>query len=517
MNSSTVMAPGPASTSPEAITDVFISYSRADESWVASDLEPWLKENGYQVYRDNQILGGENVVEWIRSKLESCRYVVVVLSPSWVEREWTNHEAMLIQVTDPLAKKKRLVPLLYKPCQIPAAIPAFLQYIDLTSPDPESRIGALKRLIASLPKDTGPAELIADPTKRSISKTRLGDLAHQLRCEEGGRKFQNFKARLEIICTQIGRITEFKVLHDGLHQLLDGPCRMVKEPCQKLLASKAKPPEGGGASGAQPEDLDAGWFALSRAAQDLIDGLEDLINEGSKVSFAANERFWLGRLEAARAGFADAVRERNLAKLRWAAPVILVETDRRFHEYNTRLFEAAEALQLETFMKSLGEVYGLLQVFERFNPDDAASNWLRRLAQARDGLESVGPTWTALVRNHNHLQAIDNLLKISFDETTCDDSEAFQFAWQPVAEELGALIIPEKDMRLTRLRARAEQVEAAIRERNPRVLREAFEMSFRGPLSQAFNKTDQDLRNLCPKLEEAGCELGDVLEMIRDV
>ena len=513
---STLNAPSPDGG--QGVTDVFISYSRADESWVASDLEPWLRENGYKVYRDNQIPGGANVIEWIRDKIEFCRYVVVVLSPSWNEREWTNQEAYLVQYTDPLARQNRLVPLLYKPCEIPRSIPSFVQRIDLTIPDPRLRSKELERLIESMPKGTGPAPARSnsDPRKLAITRSRLSDLANSLRSAEGGWKFQSFKARLETACTQIGRITEFKVLHDCLHQLLEGPCRMVKEPCQRLTASRAKPPDEGGSAPQQPDEVEDAWLALRRAAQGLLDGLEDLIAEAGKVSFADNERIWLGRLEAARAGFEDAVQGRNLAKLRWAIPVILGDAYRRFHDYNTRLFEAAEALQLETLMKSLAEVYGLLQPFERYNPDDAASSWLGRLARSRDGLESIGPTWTALVRNHNHLQAIDNLLKISFDDTTCDDLEVFQFSWQPVAEELGTLANLERDNRLTRLRATAEQVEAAVRERNPKALREVFE-TFQGRLSQAFNKTDLDLRNQCPRLEEAGRELEDVLEMIHNV
>lgn len=67
---STLNAPSPDGG--QGVTDVFISYSRADESWVASDLEPWLRENGYKVYRDNQIPGGANVIEWIRTKSSSA-------------------------------------------------------------------------------------------------------------------------------------------------------------------------------------------------------------------------------------------------------------------------------------------------------------------------------------------------------------------------------------------------------------------------------------------------------------
>ncbi|TEU19312.1 MAG: TIR domain-containing protein [Anaerolineales bacterium] len=58
----------------------------------------------------------------------SCR-ILLVLTPAWVESEWTTFESLLIQTTDPVGRRQRMIPLLLKDCEPPHRI-AMLTYAD---------------------------------------------------------------------------------------------------------------------------------------------------------------------------------------------------------------------------------------------------------------------------------------------------------------------------------------------------------------------------------------------------
>jgi hypothetical protein len=112
--------------------DVFISYSHHDKDWVYQRLLPSLEAAGLKVcidFRDFEpglpsLINMENAVEGSRKTL-------IVLTPAWVESEWTAFESLLIQTDDPAARQRRIIPLLLTPCQPPKRI-AILTYLDFT-------------------------------------------------------------------------------------------------------------------------------------------------------------------------------------------------------------------------------------------------------------------------------------------------------------------------------------------------------------------------------------------------
>jgi len=115
--------------------DVFISYSHNDKDWVYQRLLPSLEAAGLKVcidFRDFEpglpsLINMENAVERSRKTL-------IVLTPAWVESEWTAFESLLIQTDDPAARQRRIIPLLLTLCQPPKRI-AILTYLDFTDPN----------------------------------------------------------------------------------------------------------------------------------------------------------------------------------------------------------------------------------------------------------------------------------------------------------------------------------------------------------------------------------------------
>lgn len=74
------------------MTDIFISYSRSDQAWVAK-LAKAFGELGYDVWWDTQLLAGEDFAHIIPVELEKAHCVVVVWSKMSVTRKWVRSEA----------------------------------------------------------------------------------------------------------------------------------------------------------------------------------------------------------------------------------------------------------------------------------------------------------------------------------------------------------------------------------------------------------------------------------------
>ncbi len=145
--------------------DVFISYSHADSAWVRDTLLPRIEQAGLTVcidYRDFNV-GTPSLVNMERA-VEQSRHTLLVLTPSWVESEWAEFEALLTQTTDPAGRRRRLLPLLLESCR-PSPRIAMLTYADFTGAirmesDTQDDLGTQwSRLLAALRGELRLAEL----------------------------------------------------------------------------------------------------------------------------------------------------------------------------------------------------------------------------------------------------------------------------------------------------------------------------------------------------------------------
>jgi hypothetical protein len=134
--------------------DVFISYSHYDRVWVQETLLPQLQQAGLRVcidYRDF-IIGTPTLIN-IEQAVDTSRHTLIVLTPAWVESEWTQLESLLVGTADPAARQRRLISLLFQPCQRPTRI-AGLTHADFTQP--EQHATEFTRLLCQLRQDTTP-------------------------------------------------------------------------------------------------------------------------------------------------------------------------------------------------------------------------------------------------------------------------------------------------------------------------------------------------------------------------
>jgi hypothetical protein len=117
--------------------DVFISYSHKDSDWVRNVLIKRLEEHQFSVfidYRDFQ--GGSLSIEQMQSGVTNSRHIVAVMTPNYIQSDWSLFESAMAQSTDPAAVTRKLVPILREKCELPLRL-SILHYRDLRSDDEE--------------------------------------------------------------------------------------------------------------------------------------------------------------------------------------------------------------------------------------------------------------------------------------------------------------------------------------------------------------------------------------------
>ena len=51
--------------------------------------------------------------------IKECDKTILVLSPHWLKSEWTNFEALMLQIKDPAGLKGSILPLMLEKCELP--------------------------------------------------------------------------------------------------------------------------------------------------------------------------------------------------------------------------------------------------------------------------------------------------------------------------------------------------------------------------------------------------------------
>jgi TIR domain-containing protein len=104
------------------VSDVFISYSRKDLEFVRR-LVMDLERKALSVYFDLEIQTGESFVESLSKAIESARYLLVVLSPDYLESKW-GQEEMKLGLLRESERKATVIPLMVRECQPPPFLAA---------------------------------------------------------------------------------------------------------------------------------------------------------------------------------------------------------------------------------------------------------------------------------------------------------------------------------------------------------------------------------------------------------
>ena len=137
----TVKASGEESV--RRIPSVFISYAREDWKFVRQ-LVSDLRRHRVRVWFDERLRSGGAWLTQLTTAIETSDAFLLLMSPSSVASEYVRWELETARIL-----KKRVVPIMYKPCEVPASI-LNLQYIQITD-SYERAIEELSETLHSLP------------------------------------------------------------------------------------------------------------------------------------------------------------------------------------------------------------------------------------------------------------------------------------------------------------------------------------------------------------------------------
>jgi hypothetical protein len=115
--------------------EAFLSYNHNDEDFV-QELYRRLSRDGVDCFFDKaSIAWGANWVVELEDGIDKCEHIVFVLTPEFCKSDWTELERTSAIADDPSGLKRKLRPLILKPCG--DHIPRFLkpiQHIDVSTP-----------------------------------------------------------------------------------------------------------------------------------------------------------------------------------------------------------------------------------------------------------------------------------------------------------------------------------------------------------------------------------------------
>lgn len=112
---------------------IFISYSRKDQKFVNNLVEK-LKRYGAKIWKDDlRIAPGDSIIGEIGKGLEKSEFIIVILSPNSIKSENVKKE-ISIATTLEIKKQIKIIPILYKKCEIPIILVDQL-YLDFSNPN----------------------------------------------------------------------------------------------------------------------------------------------------------------------------------------------------------------------------------------------------------------------------------------------------------------------------------------------------------------------------------------------
>ena len=135
--------------------DVFLSYRHRDpeKAWVRKTLVSRLRGEGLRVCLDvDDFRPGEALIHEMERAVEESRYTAAVLTPAYLESNFTDFENLVAQHLGLEQSERRLIGILREPCRPRLGVRSLLM-LDMT--DDEAFESAVARLVAQLRSPPG--------------------------------------------------------------------------------------------------------------------------------------------------------------------------------------------------------------------------------------------------------------------------------------------------------------------------------------------------------------------------
>jgi hypothetical protein len=455
--------------------DVFVSHSGEDAAWVMDELLPQLEAAGLRVMiADRDFQAGVPILDNIEQAIECCARTIVVLSPAWVEGQWTGFESLLAGTRDVENRTRKLLPIVLKECQ-PRGRIAVLHSISFVNPP--RRVEAMARLL----KQLGKTQQALNEAVTHSARRGLGALIELMRQPQVRGALQFIEDDFEEAGRQIELLSQYKRLHD-LFQRAEGAFNLVLQEKRLLLKEVGS------------------WDDLESPALKLDAELQSLLSFARGNGFPRSETLWAPKLERAQQDLLAAIRDQAMGAFDSAAERLNAVIGQVPYRLNNWLVKIAERIPLDRLMKQLRIVSHSLS---DWCFDGAAANYLADFKQGLDALGKLVQSLDCFIITHNCLQEIDNELR-RHDQSSKLDIEEVHQTWKDLQVMMAPLSDTSGNDWIVQLRALGADLDAALARRDaPKSVSSLFR-SFCSTATRGFNQVDQDLLTFCGQLQKVG-------------
>jgi hypothetical protein len=298
----------------------------------------------------------------------------------------------------------------------------------------------------------------------------------------------------------IDELGKFKKLHDNF-QVAEGAFKVVVSELRRLRG----PADGGPEHIGFDDDLAA-------AAEGLVFELGKVDAYAGLTGLAPNQLPWRDRVNRAAADLTGAVAAADGRRIDRVSVRLQNLIGSELPALNREIVRLARLLSLREVADDLQSVYAGLVGGYSFDDDS-----LRRLDQFEKGIAAVfqlDETLRTLLQNHDWLQGIDVTLG-QLGGGRAPDVFAVADIWEDVRGQVDRLHPAAPPDWVGPLKELAGRVAAALvrppTEPGPVRAAQADVKQFRTRMSEAFNRTDIDLLDLCGRLRQFGEALSGTL------
>lgn len=463
--------------------DVFVSYSHKDQQWVASVLVNTLRENGLKVmFDETEFQGGITSIENMTSAVAKSRRTVAVLTPNWVNSQWTLFEGLLTAQEDPTGARGRLIPILRQKCDPPKWL-SIRSYLDFADDAVVSR--QMARLLRALGRDVVSDEVV----KVAAAEKGLLTLPQLMKEDSKVREaLLEYRVRFQNVLGRIGRLIAFKSVHDLLHVVQLRCYDAIMRDLPRLTTD------------------DTAVDSIDSYAYELLTSIEQLRKIDEDPIFTSSRLKWIDTLQRAYEALVGGVKDRDEKKVKQAANLIDRVLAAEPARIDSRLFEVADELQLEAVCDAVAFVC------DRCKTGGMPNEKLASLMEARDVLEVLDANLNTLVRSHQLWQDVDVTIR-RVDTNIDTDTFELKDEWPELKKSVEALSASTAEW-ARKLREDEKAIEGAIAEDSqPSMIR--FFRRFRQKAATRFFMLDRDLKAQCGELGNIGKPLSDIVEALK--
>lgn len=105
------------------MADIFISYRRDGGDMTAMHIYQALKERGYDLFYDVEVLRSGKFNEALLKQIQSCKDFIIVLSPHALDRCEDENDWVRQEIAEAIKEKKNIVPVMMNGFQFPENLP----------------------------------------------------------------------------------------------------------------------------------------------------------------------------------------------------------------------------------------------------------------------------------------------------------------------------------------------------------------------------------------------------------